>query len=181
MLLSGEENSTLLLMAGLPGAGKTTLALALGRILHWPVIDKDTLKSTLLLAGIAEQTAGPTAYDLMFAMGQDLLVQQGLSVILDSPALYARGIKRASEMAEMASARFKVVLCLADSRVRARRMAERETRISQLTAMATSTEDDGRQHFLHLPADTLTLDTTRPLEELIPAVLSFLNNYPGSK
>ncbi len=181
MLLSGEENSTLLLMAGLPGAGKTTLALALGRILHWPVIDKDTLKSTLLLAGIAEQTAGPTAYDLMFAMGQDLLVQQGLSVILDSPALYARGIKRAVEMADMANARFKVVLCLADRRVRVRRMAEREARISQLTAMASSTEDDGRQHFLHLPADTLTLDTTRPLEELIPAVLSFLNNYPGSK
>jgi signal recognition particle GTPase len=55
MPLSGEENPTLLLMAGLPGAGKTTLALALGRILHWPVVDKDTLKSTLLLADIPEQ------------------------------------------------------------------------------------------------------------------------------
>ena len=178
---SGEKNPTLLLMAGLSGAGKTTLALALGRVLHWPVVDKDTLKSTLLLAGIAEQTAGPTAYDLMFAMGQDLLVQQRLSVILDSPALYARGIKRAAEMSDMANAQFKVVLCLADSCVRARRIAERETRISQLTAVATSTEGDGRQRFLHLPTDTLTLDTIHSLEELIPVVLSFLKSYPGSK
>jgi len=35
---------TLVLMAGLPGAGKTTLAYALGRELGWQVIDKDTYK-----------------------------------------------------------------------------------------------------------------------------------------
>ncbi len=45
---SAPARPILLLMAGHPGAGKSTLALAIGCALGWPVLDKDTLKSTLL-------------------------------------------------------------------------------------------------------------------------------------
>jgi shikimate kinase len=38
---------TLVLMAGLPGAGKSTLASALSRELDWHVIDKDRHKELL--------------------------------------------------------------------------------------------------------------------------------------
>ncbi len=49
---------TLVLMAGLAGTGKTSLALALGNRLGWPVIDKDTGKSGLLELGVSEELAG---------------------------------------------------------------------------------------------------------------------------
>jgi predicted kinase len=88
--MDGSEQRTLVLMAGLPGAGKTTLALALGRALGWPVVDKDTLKSPLLKLGIANEVAGPASYTLLLALARDLLVHQRLSVILDSPAAYPR-------------------------------------------------------------------------------------------
>lgn len=39
---------TLVMFAGLPGTGKSTLALALGKSLGWPVIDKDILNAVLL-------------------------------------------------------------------------------------------------------------------------------------
>ncbi len=45
---------TLVLMAGPPGAGKTTLALAVSRALGWPVVDKDTLKGSTENRGLGE-------------------------------------------------------------------------------------------------------------------------------
>ncbi|MEO7077131.1 MAG: AAA family ATPase [Ktedonobacterales bacterium] len=75
-------------MAGLPGAGKTTLAL--GRALGWPVVDKDTLKSSLLDGDVPEELAGPASYKLLLAMGRDLCARQGLTVILDSPWTFRR-------------------------------------------------------------------------------------------
>lgn len=68
------RSPTLVLMAGPPGAGKTTLALALSRALGWPSVDKDTLKSSMLAAGVPEEIAGRASYDLMFDVGRDLLL-----------------------------------------------------------------------------------------------------------
>ena len=48
-------------MAGMPGSGKSTVALALGAALHCPVIDKDTLKSTLLTNDVNELVAASAA------------------------------------------------------------------------------------------------------------------------
>lgn len=77
---------TLVLLAGMPGTGRTALALGIGRAFGWPVIDKDSLKSPLLAAGIAEELAGPASYALSYALvlelGRDLLARQRLSVIL---------------------------------------------------------------------------------------------------
>ena len=98
------------MMAGMPGTGKSTVALGLGAALHWPVVDKDTLKSTLLNAGIAEGVAAGAAYDLLLALGRDILVQQKQSVILDSPTTWPITLERAEGLALAAGADLKVVL-----------------------------------------------------------------------
>jgi predicted kinase len=165
---------TLLLMAGLPGAGKTTLALALRHALGWPAIDKDALKSPLVVAGIPNEVAGPTAYELLFAVGRDILVRQRRSVILDSPALYAICIEQAQRIAAEGDADLKVILCLADSSVRNARMAARQPLPSQPGSDPASTLDQDRARFTHLPADTCTLDSARPLSMLVEAALAYL-------
>jgi predicted kinase len=165
---------TLALMAGPPGAGKTTLALAVGRALGWPVIDKDTLKSALLESGIAESLAGRASYQLLHDVGRDLVVRQGMSVILDSPAAYAIVIERAAAIAAEVGAHLRVVLCLADRDVRNRRMAARETRPSQWNADLGLVGDRWEDWSDHLPADTLVVRTDRPPAELVPAVVAYL-------
>src|SRR5947207_8457854 len=111
-----ECKHTLVLMAGLPGAGKTTLAAALGRTLQWPVLDKDWLKSSLLNQdlGTSMEITGTIAYELLFAMAEDLLVRQLLSIILDTPARYPFILNRANKLAQEAGAQLKVVLCRAN-------------------------------------------------------------------
>jgi predicted kinase len=172
---------TLLLMAGLPGAGKTTLALALGRELGWPVIDKDALKSPLVVAGIPNELAGPTAYELLFAVGRDILVRQRRSVILDSPALYAICIEQARRIAAEGDADLRVILCMAESGVRNARMAAREPLPSQLGSDPVSTLEQDREHFTHLPAGTCTLDSACPLSTLVKEALAYLRVPAGER
>jgi predicted kinase len=63
----------LVLMAGVTGTGKSTLAGALGSSLGWPVVDKDIANSSMLVVGISASVAAPLAYDLMFVYGTALL------------------------------------------------------------------------------------------------------------
>ncbi len=162
---------TLVLMAGPPGAGKSTLALAIGRALGWPVVDKDTLKSALLEAGTAEERAGPLSYDLMFVLGHDVLVRQRQSVILDSPAAYPRCVERANQIAAKVGGRLRVMCCVADDAVREVRLGTRRTLRSQLTA---GTFQSGSERFAHLPDDALTLDSSRPLADLLSEALVYI-------
>jgi predicted kinase len=165
---------TLVVMAGLPGSGKSTLALALGRALGWPVLDKDTLKSTLLAAGMEDLAAGRTSYDLFYALARDLFARQRLCVILDSPTFYPRQVETSVALAREANAALKVVLCLADSDVRAPRIAMRQRVASQPGAIVDAEDGDGLRRFAHLPADTLTVRTERPLAELLAEVRAYV-------
>jgi predicted kinase len=174
------ERRTLLLMAGLPGAGKTTLGLALSRALGWPLLDKDTLKSAMLACGIAEQRAGPASYELLLALGRDLIVEQHLSVILDSPAGYPRVIERAQVIVREGGARLAIILCLAGRELRTERVAGRINRLSQpMRPDGSATPGDGRQRFSHLPVSTLCLSTIPPVEDLLPEALAYLAGAGG--
>src|SRR6202040_202103 len=78
MTVSVEKNHELILMAGLPGAGKTTLAYQLKNILPCSVLDKDLLKDILLLAKIEDEKAGWLAFELLFVAAKLTFVWQRL-------------------------------------------------------------------------------------------------------
>ena len=161
-------------MAGPPGAGKSALALAIGNVLKWPVIDKDTLKSTALDAQVPEEIAGRLSYDLMFAIGRNLLLHQRLSVILDSPAGYPVVLESAMAMAALAGAQLKVIVCLADRDVRNRRLRERMARPSQWLADTQPDGDSWRERLAFIPSDALILDTVRPIRDLTAEAIAYL-------
>jgi len=165
---------TFVLMAGMPGAGKSTLALALGRELGWPVLDKDTIKVALLEEEVPESTAGPASYSVPLALCRDLMAQQQLSVIFDSPAAYPNVVEQAQKIADAVGGQLKVIFCHANSEVRNQRLSERPRRLSQMQS-DPSTDEENLRRFAHLPPATLRLEMQRPLHELIADAAAYLS------
>jgi len=77
----------LIVFAGLPGMGKTSLARTVARELRAAYLDKDTIKDTAMTLARelklerAADLAGPLSYELLISLARDNLTL-GLSVVL---------------------------------------------------------------------------------------------------
>ena len=112
-------------MAGLPGVGKSTLAAQLGATLQWLVLDRDVIKTAMIDTGIDEEQAGWSAYEVFFALAQNIIMQYRHSIILDTSALHPFILERATAIKQSANAKLKVILCTADSATRMSRLCKR--------------------------------------------------------
>ena len=148
-----------LLMAGLPGSGNSTLAKAAGRGLGWPVLDKDTVKSTLLELGADEDLAARASYVMLEELARDLVVEQGLSVILDTPSSYEEVLEGVQRIADDGGATLRVVLCEAPKETRAKRLATRKRRVSHVVEIDEDAEALIQKRFERLPQDAVRLWT----------------------
>ncbi len=146
---------TLVLMAGLPGAGKTSLAYELGRELQWHVIDKDMYKEVLVKQGLDDNNAGIAAYELSFAIARTVMKRQQASIILDTAAIQRFIIDDVREIVDcIIGSRLKVILCVADRDLRNERLRIRTYKSTSIQVDPATTADY-LQYFEHLPPDKL--------------------------
>ena len=174
-------------MSGAPGSGKTTVARAIGKATGAVVIDHDVTKSALLAADVPVSVAGQASYQVLDAMAGHLL-QQGHSVIFDSPCFYEELLERGQRLAEEYNATYRYIECVLhdldelDRRLRLRqRMPSQVAGVYGPPTTGSGKTTSGEVLFpdwianMKRPQSTyLTLDTSLPCEECIAAALAYL-------
>jgi len=167
---------TIVLMAGLPGAGKTTLAYALGNTFRWPVVDKDQYRREHLLQGLDEEIASTAAYESSFADIRKL-VGQHLSVIFDTAALDQFILSNVQEIVNsITEAQLKIILCVADRDLRNKRLRARQDPHTRIR-VDPATVIDYLYQFRHLPEERrLTLYTFASLADCLAQAIHYVQS-----
>jgi predicted kinase len=166
----------LIVVTGRPGAGKSTLAHALGQAVRCPVISRDTIKEGLVRT--AEQTGAPAddadltrrASDAFFD-ALALLLAGGVTVVAEAAFQHRVWAARLKPLQTVA--RVRIVLCELDAeRARDRRVVR-------------SRSDPGRERFHaeaktpteydppRLAVPTLQVDTTGKYDPAFDAIVEF--------
>lgn len=171
----------LIAMAGLPAAGKSTIADILGARLGASVVSVDPIESAILEAGIdSDQPTGLAAY-LVAETIAGLVLESGHDVIVDA----VNGVDPAREQwvalaqARGESLRFIEVVC-SDIELHRERLENRGRRSPHLNeptwhAVEQSLDEYSPWSGPSAAVARITLDSSKPLGENVDAALAFVN------
>jgi hypothetical protein len=171
----------LIVIGGLPGTGKSTLARGLGDELGWPVLRSDEIRKEQVgldprqrspapyREGIYSQATTETTYAALLGQARALLAN-GLSVILDASFSKARWRTEATALAKEKHADLTELRCLLPDDTAAARLAQRAANgddASDATpALAAAMVDE----FDSWP-NAVVVDTIPPVAAILPDVL----------
>jgi predicted kinase len=180
----------LVVIFGLMGVGKTTVAKALGEARGWPVVMSDVVRKAL--AGLAPTT--PARYQFghgiysedfsrktyaeMLRRAEELLDSGATRVVLDASFKSASERARVRELAREKEARTAFVFCYCPQEVVRERLLKRAANSSAISDGRLELIDFQREDFEPLTeADQplLRLDTGRDMEKVLQEVNHFLD------
>lgn len=176
-------------MSGVPGSGKSTIARRIHQRINAIVIDNDICRSAALDCEVEPVKAGKVSYLTSQSLARSFL-NQGFSVVLDSPCRFQEILDAGLQIAEDTHACYRYVECITeDLSVIRRRLKSRTPLRSQFTdidSLPALVEDgvetlSGEERFRHWmrsmkhPENSyLRLDTSRPVEECLCRLFEFL-------
>ena len=171
---SSSPRRFLVQMAGESGTGKSTIARAVGRCTGAVVLDKDFIKAPLQDQGLADGEAGRYAYAVFFSIAGSLL-DQGHSVILDSPAFYPSIVEHGRDLAAEFGLNYYLIEChCSDAAVHDLRLRTRDRLISQPFLLTQVIEQRARPGIVEIGEPHLLLDTAEQLEICLEKALEYL-------
>jgi predicted kinase len=186
-----SQKLTLVLMAGLSGAGKSKIARALRKELQWYLIDKDKYRIKFLRRGFDADKASYNAYEKAFNKVRRVLTERKSSVILDCVGLHDFIINNVMDIVHsVENVELKVILCVVDPGLRKDRLSKRPPQREDLCKDLKTDDDyfkiyklkdlktdDDYFKIYKLPKEdegTYVLHTDKPLRECLDKVKKHL-------
>ena len=165
----------LIIVSGLPGSGKSTVAEALSRNLSIPVFSVDPIEAAMWRNGIAKNQTGIAAYEIAAALADEHL-RLGHSVIIDAvnPIEASRAGWR--DLAAKYRADLTIIECVcANEAIHRQRIEARRRNIDGMPEVPWSRVLERRAEYEPWTDPRLTLDTSdRTPEELLGEAMAYL-------
>ena len=167
-------------MAGLPAAGKSTIAEVVGNRIGAPVVSVDPIEAAILSAGIdSDQPTGLAAYLVAEAFA-DAVIAGGASIIVDAVNAVNPAREQWLKLAERQKAeiRFIEVVC-SDAALHQQRLAARAARLAAASLPETFAVEQSLDEWEDWTGASgaiarITLDSVEPLGVNVERALAFL-------
>ncbi|MBJ8053131.1 AAA family ATPase [Bacillus cereus] len=167
-------------MSGFPGSGKSTVSKYIAKLTGAVIVDHDVLKSALLqsleMKGIESTTVGGVSYDVEWAL-IDSYLEQGHSVILDSPCLYEGMVEKGIKLSNKHDVRYKYIECyLNDVEEINNRLQTRKRMISQIGKVESEVAFEKWVDGSKRPSngEYLIVDSGKPLEKYAQKMMDYI-------
>ncbi len=176
-----RERQRLIVVSGLPGVGKSTVADGLSETLKLAVLSVDPIESGILKSGIKRSfKTGLAAY----LVAETLAAQQlrlGLSVIVDavSPVNEARDMWR--NLSKQCSADLVIIECVLDPVIHRKRIQARVRGMKGIPEVTWEQVQDRRRDYLEWEEDRLVLDTANSREQNLKSALAYIATLNSEK
>jgi predicted kinase len=173
----------LVLVGGLPGTGKSTLADELASHLHAPVFAKDRIEASLRRDGVtAEQRSWTIAEHLLTALAGEQL-RRGQSAILDTVAGSFESRTAWRETAEEFGAECRVIECVcSDPATHRNRIESRVRGIPGWYELTWADVERSRSRYEPWREDHLVVDALAPLADNVARAVSYASlGYVGDR
>ncbi|HHL3301669.1 TPA: AAA family ATPase [Bacillus cereus] len=168
-------------MSGFPGSGKSTVSKYIGELTGAIIVDHDVLKSAMLksleVKGIESTIVGGLAYDAEWAL-IDSYLEQGHSVILDSPCLYEGMVEKGIKLSNKHGVKYKYIECyLNDMEEINMRLQTRKRLVSQIEKVESEVVFkkwlDGSKRPLN--SEYLIVNSSEPLERYAEKMMDYMS------
>jgi len=164
----------LIVVSGLPGTGKSTLAGGIALARRIPLLSVDPMESALVRAGLAPSFETGLAAYLVVEAAADAVLATGIDVVVDAVSSVEPAREMWRRLAEAHGTPLRVITCaIADEEVARRRLAARERGL----ALLEPTWDDVRRRageWTPWPGPFLALDSLEPADANLACALAWL-------
>lgn len=168
----------LILMAGLPGAGKSTLSRTLAAELGGTVLDKDHVRATLFSPADVEYSTEQDDFCMavMLKVSGYLFRKDPSRVIFLDGRTFSRTyqLKRATGFAEAIGQTWRILECVCSEETARKRLAEHSGHVAMNRDFALYLQVKARFEEITLPKTVI--DTDQPLEMCIQVAKTAMKN-----
>ncbi len=172
----------LVVTAGLPGTGKSTIAEVVGIRIGAPVVSVDPIESAILSAGIdSDQPTGLAAYLVAETIAEAVLSGGG-TVIVDAVNAVEPAREQWVKLAarQKTPIRFLEVIC-SDEELHRTRLGKRDRRLAHLAEPTWHAVEQSLDEWEAWTGTTgavprITLDSVQPLDVNVEQALAFLDD-----
>jgi predicted kinase len=174
-----EHHGMLVVVGGLPGTGKSTLAAAIGETIGAPVFVKDVIEASLWRSGIgADQGSWQVAEDLLTTLAGAQLERRSRAVV-DTVARVEESRVTWRRLADATGSSFALIECVcSDDAVHRSRLDGRVRGIPGWYEVAWSDVEVAKQRWIPWADDRLVLDAVDPPELNLQRALEYLAVAP---